>query len=50
MQFSTITLLLVAFMGVAATPIDSPAMALDARGNLEKRLDYKGVSQQHYIP
>ncbi|KAG5755042.1 hypothetical protein H9Q69_013941 [Fusarium xylarioides] len=43
MQFSTITLLLVAAMGVAATPIDSPAMALDARGNLEKRLDYKGT-------
>ncbi|CCT75978.1 related to antifungal protein [Fusarium fujikuroi] len=43
MQFSAITLLLVAAVGVAATPIDSPVMALDARGNLEKRLDYKGT-------
>lgn len=50
MQFSAITLLLVTAMGVAATPIDSPVMALGARGNLEKRLDYKGASQQQHIP
>ncbi|KAF5965014.1 antifungal protein [Fusarium bulbicola] len=43
MQFSAITIFLVAAMGVAATPIDSPAIALDARGSLEKRLDYKGT-------
>ncbi|RBQ71301.1 hypothetical protein FVER53590_29975 [Fusarium verticillioides] len=43
MQFSTITLLLVASTGVAATPIYSPAMPLDARRNLEKRLEYKGT-------
>ncbi|KAF5682662.1 hypothetical protein FCIRC_4870 [Fusarium circinatum] len=49
MQFSAISLFLVAAMGVAATPIDPPAIALDARGNLEKRLDYKGVQQHMQI-
>ncbi|KAG5659157.1 hypothetical protein KAF25_000359 [Fusarium avenaceum] len=43
MQFSTITLFLAATMGVVATPVDSPAQELDARGNLFPRLDYHGT-------
>ncbi|KAI6756074.1 hypothetical protein HG530_011810 [Fusarium avenaceum] len=42
MQFSTITLFLAATMGVVATPVDSSAQELDARGNLFPRLDYHG--------
>lgn len=44
MQFSTIIPLFVAAMGVVATPVNSPAQELDARGNLFPRLEYWGVS------
>ncbi|KAF0635205.1 hypothetical protein NXS19_008219 [Fusarium pseudograminearum] len=42
MQFSTILPLFVAAMGVVATPVNSPAQGLDARGNLLPRLEYWG--------
>lgn len=48
MQFSTITLFLAATMGVAASPVDTPAQELDARGNLFPRLDYHGVRSYTY--
>jgi hypothetical protein len=44
MQFSTLTLFLVAAMGAVATPVDSSSQNLDARGNLVPRRDWPGVS------